>query len=254
MFEVFFNLIKALLSNPWIVFLGLLTILLEIYYKRFRGYMGEFWVKRELNKLPNDKYFVLNDIMIENNNSTHQIDHLVLSKYGIFVIEMKNFYGYITGNEYEEKWVQRFGKNKYYFKNPIHQNYGHFKALGEVLSLGDNNFVPIVCISNQARLRVESRNIIVQLDDITKTILSFTDEIVNVDLNNIKEQLLELNIIDKKQRKKHVTVIKDNIKDKKEKINNNICPKCGGFLVERKGKYGMFVGCSNFPKCKFIKK
>lgn len=66
--------------------------------------------------------------------------------------------------------------------------------------------------------------------------------------------MLELNIIDKKQRKKHVTVIKDNIKDKKEKINNNICPKCDGFLVERKGKYGMFVGCSNFPKCKFIKK
>ncbi len=30
------------------------------------------------------------------------------------------------------------------------------------------------------------------------------------------------------------------------------CPNCGKALVERKGKYGMFLGCSGFPKCKTI--
>lgn len=33
-----------------------------------------------------------------------------------------------------------------------------------------------------------------------------------------------------------------------------ICPECGGDLVIRKGKYGEFVACSNYPTCKYIKK
>ena len=32
------------------------------------------------------------------------------------------------------------------------------------------------------------------------------------------------------------------------------CPKCGGLLVERTGKYGIFIGCSNYPKCKYTEK
>ena len=36
--------------------------------------------------------------------------------------------------------------------------------------------------------------------------------------------------------------------------NNDICPKCGGRLVKRKGKYGEFIGCSNYPKCHYKKK
>jgi ssDNA-binding Zn-finger/Zn-ribbon topoisomerase 1 len=38
------------------------------------------------------------------------------------------------------------------------------------------------------------------------------------------------------------------------KMENNICPKCGGRLVLRNGKYGQFKGCDNFPKCKFTEK
>jgi DNA topoisomerase I len=31
------------------------------------------------------------------------------------------------------------------------------------------------------------------------------------------------------------------------------CPRCGGNLVEREGKFGKFLGCRNYPKCKFTK-
>ncbi len=33
-----------------------------------------------------------------------------------------------------------------------------------------------------------------------------------------------------------------------------LCPTCGSDLVLRKGKYGTFVACSNYPKCKYVKK
>ena len=39
-----------------------------------------------------------------------------------------------------------------------------------------------------------------------------------------------------------------------DKIARNICPRCGGKLVLRYGKYGQFYGCENYPNCKFVKK
>jgi len=49
-----------------------------------------------------------------------------------------------------------------------------------------------------------------------------------------------------------------NTEEPKPKISENICPKCGGKLVIRVARHGKnvgnkFWGCSNYPKCKFIK-
>ena len=38
------------------------------------------------------------------------------------------------------------------------------------------------------------------------------------------------------------------------KTTGETCPECGKPLVVRKGKYGEFTACSNYPECKFIKK
>jgi len=50
----------------------------------------------------------------------------------------------------------------------------------------------------------------------------------------------------------------ENVYDKMEQIQpektGETCPECGGDLVIRKGKYGDFVACSNYPTCKYIKK
>ena len=92
MFEKIIEMIKA---NPGYFTIGvillILGILIEIYYPKFRGFMGEFWLKLELKKLPKNKYKLLNNIMVEDEKGTHQIDHVVISKYGIFVIGMKNY-------------------------------------------------------------------------------------------------------------------------------------------------------------------
>lgn len=62
------------------------------------------------------------------------------------------------------------------------------------------------------------------------------------------------NISNLKERKKHIKNIKIDIKETKEKIQNGICPKCGSQLVVRNGKYGKFIGCSKYPKCKYTNK
>lgn len=80
-----------LLLNPWLWIIVALDILLYVNYKKWIGKAGEYWVKRELKKLPND-YFIINDVMVKtSDNKTHQIDHIIVSKYGIFVIETKQY-------------------------------------------------------------------------------------------------------------------------------------------------------------------
>lgn len=243
-------IMEICIKQPVFWLFMIIAILSAIFYKKISGFMGEFWVKTELRKLPKDKYTVLNDILIKSSKGTHQIDHIVISKFGIFVIEMKNYDGLITGDEYKDKWTQHFGKNKYYFNNPIHQNYGHIMALQEILNLDKNNFISIVCISNKAKLKINSKKV-VQLDYINDMICSYQKEILNIDLNKIKGIIEEQNITDKKVRVNHVKGIKSNIKEKEAKEKNMICPKCGNELIKRNGKYGEFIGCSNYPKCKY---
>lgn len=54
----------------------------------------------------------------------------------------------------------------------------------------------------------------------------------------------------KMSNKEHVK----NIEQTQKELKNNICPRCGGKLVLRAGSNGNFLGCSNYPKCKFTKK
>lgn len=49
--------------------------------------MNYYSIKNSIIKLSKDKYIVLNDIMLKTNVSTHRIDHIVISKFGIYVIE-----------------------------------------------------------------------------------------------------------------------------------------------------------------------
>ena len=243
------NIIKVL-----IVIMLIIYILLRIFYSKFRGSMGEYWVKKELEQFPKEEYIVFNDIMIEDDKGSHQIDHIVVSKFGIFVIEMKNYYGMILGDNYKDKWIQYLGKNKYYFKNPIHQNYGHISALKDLLNLEESVFISIVCFSNDAKLKIKGQNHVVRLNSLLSLIKSFDIILLNFDIAQISDVITKNNIIDKEKRKNHVKQIRNKIKDDNFKVNNMICPKCGYELILKNGKYGNFIGCSNYPKCKYMKK
>lgn len=251
--KILLNLFFSLITNPYFIVLSLLCVLMDIMYPKFRGFMGEFWVKQELKKLPKDKYIVLNDIMLKQNNSTHQIDHLIISKFGIFVIEMKNYYGLITGDDYKDRWIQHLGKKKNSFMNPIFQNYGHVKALEELLDLDNKLFIPIVCFSNQAKLKIKTKNSVVQLNYLVSSIKKHQNVILESNLDDLYNKIVELNIVDKIERKNHVKSIRTKIKNVNEKVDNMICPKCGSNLIMKNGKYGSFIGCSNYPKCRFTK-
>ena len=75
--------------------------------------------------------------------------------------------------------------------------------------------------------------------------------ILKDDLIKIRALLESVQLNDKGSKKVHVQSVKQNVIEKKVKIENLICPRCNGTLKLRNGKYGSFYGCSNYPNCKF---
>lgn len=206
-------IIEIFLKNPlfWIVIIA--GILCCLFYKEIVGKAGEYGTKKELKKLGKE-YLIINDLMIRTeDNRTHQIDHVVISKYGIFVIETKQYDGYITGNDYDKKWCMKAGKNKLYINNPVHQNYGHIKALQEVLKLNEKNFISIICMSGNAKLKIKS-NKVVKVNDIIDKIRSYQNILID-NCETIYNELRNINITDRKQRNKHNRDIKKALKENK---------------------------------------
>lgn len=244
---------KAILTSPLYLTMIIISLVIIIIYYLFGakiiGWFGEHWTKEALNTLPKDKYSIINDVFIKVNNSTHQIDHVIVSPYGIFSIETKQYNGYITGNKYDKNWVRHLGKKKLYYTNPIRQNYGHVKALSELLDIDENKIFNVVCIPSRAKLKIRDDGELVRYDTIVNKILSYKEIIID-DPNEIIEIINKNNITDKNIKLEHIKNIRENIIDK----DPSKCPWCGSQLVERNGKYGSFIGCSNYPRCKYTKK
>lgn len=230
-----------------------LTIILKLKMPSIKGYAGESKVSSILHRLPSDKYIVMNDVMLNTSYGTSQIDYVVFSVYGIFVIETKNYSGWIYGGDNSENWTKNVYGNKYPFRNPLKQNYAHIKALQEVLGIDNQKaFISIIAFSNAAELKFQSSQNVINFRQLKNCIQNYTTEILTFgECNTFSLKLYGTTDYTKEQKKTHVQDIKTATKERENKIQNGICPKCGGQLVLRKGKFGSFYGCSNYPRCHF---
>ena len=239
----------------FIVFILIIVIVLKINSSKIKGSIGEATVNTRLNFIGKE-YIVLKDILIKSSNGyTSQIDELVLSEYGLFVIETKNYKGWIFGNEKAENWTQVIYKEKHTFRNPIKQNWSHIYALKSLLSDYPNiKYHPIVVFSGNATLKsIESSIPVIYSNKLNSTIrkLSFEKCLSIDELNKIQTILESSELKERNARKEHIKNIKQNVKEKKIKMANLICPRCNGELKLRNGRNGKFYGCSNYPRCRF---
>lgn len=233
----------------------ILSVIVGIYRPRIKGFIGEFKVSATLKFLNNRTYKVINDILLKPQGRSSQIDHIVVSEYGIFVIETKNYKGWIHGHENSEYWTHSIYKRKYKFRNPILQTKGHIRTLKSVLKEYNNiSYFPIVVFTGGGKLKNVYSNVPViytyrLLNTIKKTkgLKCLTlDEV-----NQISEKLNQSNVPGRKARKNHIRKAKTNVRKQKKREKSSLCPRCGGSLVLRKGQHGKFYGCSNFPKCRY---
>ena len=105
---------------------------------------GEALVSRELQSNFNGPdYHLLNHITLKLKDGTMQIDHILVSRFGVFVIETKHYNGWIFANAKQATWTQVLYRQKFKFQNPIFQNMRHVEAVKNIL-----DFLPSSCVQS----------------------------------------------------------------------------------------------------------
>ena len=123
------------------------------------GMQGEYKVAKQLQNfslLPNYK-ILFNLYIPKENGETTEIDLILITPYGLFVIESKNYSGWIFGNTNNKFWTQtlsagRWGVNKEHFYNPIKQNANHILHLKNLLKI-DIPYWSIIAFSDDCEFK-----------------------------------------------------------------------------------------------------
>ena len=196
-----------------IIILFIISFLIKKKYLD-KGKLGEKSVAKKLKKLDKNKYKVINDVILKTSRGTSQIDHLVVSNYGIFVIETKNYQGWIVGSENTDNWQQIIYNKKNFFRNPIKQNYGHIKAIEENLKLNNKiKYISIIVFMNGCDLKVNTTTPVLYEHDLLKQIYKYKKQLLlEEEVKNTYKMLLKANKNSMYMRWKHSINVKNNMK------------------------------------------
>lgn len=138
-----------------LIIMALLVVKAVLTSKTFKGWLGESRVRQLTTNLDADTYHQLHDVTLPTEDGTTQIDHIIVSKFGIFVIETKHMSGWIFGRASDSKWTQSFRNHKNSFQNPLRQNYKHTKELNALLGVGEDKIFSVVVFTGDAEFKTE---------------------------------------------------------------------------------------------------
>lgn len=218
-----------------------------------RGWFGEkvttlvMWLS-----LDKKVYRRFHDLILPSKNGTAQIDHLIVSPYGLFIVETKNKKGWIFGAANQAQWTQLIYGRKYLFQNPLRQTFRQQKVLAEFLGLDESGIHTVVFFVGNCQFKTHLPDNVLNAR-LGKYIQQFKSQVFNpLEIERIVA-LLEKHISESS------LTNKDHIHSLQERYRSTtVCPKCGANLVERRAKKGpqagiKFLGCENYPKCRFTK-
>ena len=223
-----------------------------------KGWTGELKTKSVNLLFLDEQYRVFNNVIIQTDRGPTQIDHVIVSKYGLFAVETKDKTGWIFGDPKQDQWTQQIYKKKFRFQNPLRQNYCHTKGLSECLGIELSKIHSLVVFWGDCEFKTPMPDNVFKgsisngkyRDYIhsKKTTLLSPDEITRVcsELARAKDSAGFLGgwRHSRELRRKY--------------DSTTTCPKCGGDLVKRVSNRGEepgnpFLGCRNYPRCHYIK-
>ncbi len=173
--------------------------------------------------------------------------------------------------EYQSKVIPANAINKYqHFTKPA-SRYTESSLIKELESLGigrPSTYATIIStIKDHDYVKIEDKKFVPTEMGIETTdkLQEYFSDIINVkytasmesDLDDIAEAKKDNIKVLHEFYDKFAPIMDDALKNMTKKAptqTGEVCPECGGDLVIRKGKFGEFVACSNYPKCKYIKK
>jgi len=197
-------------------------------------------------------YRKFHNVIIPGKSGTTQIDHLLVSVYGLFIVETKNKKGWIFGSENQANWTQTLYRKKYSFQNPLRQTFRQKKVLSEYLNIDESIIHTAVYFVGDCKFKTQMPANVMK-SGLSRHIRQYRNRILSpVDTEGI---ILTL--------ERHVSesslTSRDHVRSLRARhASNTVCPRCGSNLVERTAKKGpnagsRFSGCENYPKCRFAK-
>ena len=162
-----------------------LALVLGYLAGRYRAYrlqnQGEAAVSRTLAEaFAAPAYHLLNNLTVPTQDRTTQIDHVLVSRFGVFVIETKHYKGWIFADAKSPTWTQVLFKQKFKFQNPLRQNYKHVKSVQSVL-----DFLPPECVrsvvvfTSDAEFKNQRPEGVFTLKSLVPHLRSFTEEVMS---------------------------------------------------------------------------
>jgi len=191
------------------------------FEKNLKGIAGESIIQLLLNNTQLGYRKILRNLYVPYKGKTTEIDVVMLHETGIYVIESKNYSGWILGSEDQKQWTQVNGYNQKKFYNPVWQNRKHIRALSEYENIDKSKMKSYIVFSDICELKAVPQNtekciitkidsfLYVIVDDINKRQKIFTTD----EIDKIEEQLKHITNVSQEVKNKH-------IQDVNQKKNN----------------------------------
>ncbi|MBZ0330741.1 NERD domain-containing protein [Halomonas sp. ANAO-440] len=233
------------------------VVLLSIFKSRwFKGIFGEAFVKLIAKlRLPADEYRGIHNVTLATPDGTTQIDHVLVSRYGIFVIETKHMTGWIFGSERQAQWTQKIYRKSFKFQNPLRQNYKHVKALEALLDVPADTIHSLVVFSGSAVFKTRMPGNVTIGGGYVRYIKLFREPVLSdSQVQEVLESITTGRLAPNRQtHRQHVKQLKARFESSAERT----CSKCGSDMVLRTSKRdanagNRFWGCSAYPKCREV--
>ena len=244
--------------------MGLFDILKKLpTLNELTGGFGEGLAKFYTKTIPG--VLVLHDVLIPGAEEyTSHIDLLIVGNRGIYVVEVKTYAdAKVYGDVSKNKWYYYNHGKKYEIYSPARQNQKHVQYLKTFLrQFGEVPcFSLITMICDDFKLSGENPpdtiicSSLIAMEKGMKIIAEKHPEVWDdTKKREIYEYIQNNQLVGREARVTHKENVIAYKKELEEQKMQKKCPYCKTDLVLRKGKYGEFYGCPNFPKCKYTLK
>ena len=234
-----------------VILVGIVILVLSsLKRSSSKGERGETLLNSFLLDLAPGQYKTFHNVFIATPDGSTQIDHVVISIYGVFVIETKNMTGWIFGAKDQKRWTQIIFQEKFYFQNPLRQNFKHTLSLAKALNIPQDYVFSVVAFVGDCTFKTPMPPNVTYGYDCIRYIMQHDQEVFSLEEVHLLVDLLEQRQLPPTEETElqHIEHVQ-NIA-----VNKTICTRCGRPMVERVAKKGAnagqtFLGCSGYPEC-----
>ena len=215
-----FLLIFSSFAPVMLLSIMVLSVLYIFKSPWFKGLAGEMMVhisvKIHLNK---DKYHILRNVTLPIAGGTTQIDHIIISEYGVFVIETKNMKGWIFGNAHQKTWTQKIFKYTKNFQNPLHQNFKRVETLKSILELTDQQIFSVVVFVGSSSFKTKMPDNVINGPNLIRYIKSKDRQVIlGTDVSMLLSKIEAERLIPSRETTKaHIEFVNNIIEEKKSR-------------------------------------